>query len=69
MSSGRPRLRLFRFCLDVLSRDGWRALSVELNLIERKGQILKLQLVIVDDILDRTLRPLLVFVRMRVWCV
>lgn len=37
----------------VLFRDNWgRALSVELNLVEREGQTLKLQLVIVDDGLD-----------------
>ena len=52
-----------------MSRDDWRrALSIELNLIEREGQFLELQMVIVDDGFDWTLGPLLRFVGRRLGC-
>ena len=46
-----------------MPRDNWRrALRIELNLVERVGQFLKLQLVVVDDGLDWAGRPLWVVV-------
>lgn len=55
--------------LYVLSRDNWRrALGVELDLVKREGQFLKLQLVIINDSLDWIWRPPLLFVGRRLRC-
>ena len=41
-----------------MSRDDWGTLSIKLDLVEGKGQCLEMQLVFVDDGLNRTVGPL-----------
>jgi len=65
-SGGGPRLWSASLDTHVLLRNNWgRALSIELHLVKRDGQILKLQLVVVDNRLDWAPSPLLLFVGRR----